>query len=228
MKRTDRESKPVRCEKERTGSFFARNSLVVGLTGGVATGKSTVASMLAELGAKVVNADDMVHDLLKPDTNTWSAVVDEFGKGIVRPDRTIDRAALGDIVFHDEERRRRLEEIVHPPVLKALEEAAQEFRRSGNGVLVLEIPLLVETSSLHVVDKVLVVTAEQETQINRLKKRYCISNEEAASRIAAQLPMRDKLRHADWVISTEGTMCDTKKQVEVVWYHIQKLLAHPL
>lgn len=218
-----------RCDKsepvERTGSFFARKTLVIGLTGGVATGKTTVARMFEELGAKVISADEVVHRLLDPGSEEWERIRREFGQGVLRGDGSIDRAKLAETVFRDPEKRQKLEAIIHPRVLDFLQKEADSFRRSGEGALILEIPLLIEAGALAMVDKVLVVTAEQESQISRLEKRYGISREEALLRISSQLPLDEKVRYADWVVSAEGTLGSTKKQVERVWCDVQKLLA---
>lgn len=211
----------------RTGSFCARKTLVLGLTGGIATGKTTVARMLEDLGARVVSADAIVHQMLKPGSPVRHQVVQEFGHGIVKSNGDIDRAALGTVVFGDSDKRVKLEAIIHPPVLARLAEEADHFRSAGEGVLVLEIPLLVEKSAFGLVDKVLVVTAEQETQVRRLEKRSGITREEAVLRVSAQYPMSEKIKHADWVVNTEGTLRSTKQQVSKVWHDIQKLLAQP-
>jgi dephospho-CoA kinase len=219
-------AEPVRNRSiERTGSFCARKALVLGLTGGVATGKTTVARMLEDLGARVVSADEIVHQMLKSGSPVRHEVVEEFGAGIVKSNGDIDRAALGDIVFRDAEKRARLEAIIHPPVLNRLAEEADGFRSAGDGVLVLEIPLLVEKSAFGLVDKVLVVTAEQETQVRRLEKRSKVTREEAILRVSAQYPMSEKVKYADWVVNTEGALRSTKAQVSKVWHDIQKLLA---
>jgi len=222
------QGEPVRRDKlERAGSLCARRTLVVGLTGGAATGKTTVARMFKALGAKVLNADGIVHKMLRPGSDVWRAVVREFGEDILAEGGELDRRKLAEIVFRDPRKRQRLEAITHPPVLDYLAAEAERFRNAGDSVLILEIPLLVETSSLGLVDKVLVVTAEQGTQIKRLQKRYSISREEAMLRIKSQLPMSEKLKHADWVVSTEGALRSTREQVEKVWSTIQKSLAQP-
>lgn len=223
-----KKTEPVReVHTERTGSFSAPKALVVGLTGGIATGKSTVAMMLAELGARVVSADAVVHDLLRKGTSVYREVVAEFGADILASDGEIDRRKLGSIVFGDAEKRRRLEKIIHPEVLSHLRAQAQEHRHSGHGVLVLEIPLLVEVRAFDIVDKVLVVTAEQDTQIRRLEKRDGISREDALLRLSSQMPITEKVQYGNWVVSTEGTLRSTKKQVHKVWTEIQKSLAQP-
>ncbi len=217
---------PARREDSpRAGSFFINRSIVIGLTGGIATGKSTVAKMFSDLGAKVLSADDIVHDLLNR-KDIRRMILEEFGEGVFDRDGTIDRKKLGSIVFSDSEKKIRLEAIIHPYVLQDLAEEAERFRGSENGVLILEIPLLIETSFTGKVDKVIVVTAEQETQINRLVKRYGICRDEALQRIKSQLPLSQKVKFADWVINTDGTLVDTQKQINKVWDAIQKALAY--
>lgn len=218
--------KPVRKQKPtRAGSLYARNALVVGLTGGIATGKTTVADMFKHLGAKVVSADEIVHEMLQPGSETSCAIAQEFGDSILKSDRSIDRLKLAEIIFNEKRKRLRLEKILHPPVIARLAEEAERFRNEGEGVLILEIPLLVETASMDMVDIILVVTAEQETQIERLYIRYGLGRREAVLRIESQLPMSEKLKYAEWVIDTEGTLQDTRIQVKKVWDTIQKSLA---
>ncbi|MCL6518559.1 MAG: dephospho-CoA kinase [Armatimonadetes bacterium] len=222
----DKKVGPV-CKEQtmRTGPFCGRKVLIVGLTGGAASGKSTVAKMLADLGARVISADDMVHGLLDNDPEVQKEIIQAFGKDILNEQGRIDRRKLGKIVFKDAEKRARLEKIIHPRVLAQIESEINNFRKQCEGVLVVEIPLLIETSSVRMVDKVLVISAEQETQIERLQKRYGISRREALQRITAQLPMAEKIKHADWVISTEDTFEKTKEQVNSVWHAMQELLA---
>ena len=218
------------CEErgpKQVGPLHARKALVIGLTGGIATGKTTVAGMLKDLGARIISADDLIHDMLQPKSVIWSAVVEKFGEGILAPNGQIDRGKLADIVFEDEEKKKSLEAITHPPVIKHLTNEAKRFRKEGEGILVLEVPLLIEAGCLGIVDKILVVSAEQETQIERLEKRYGIGREEAILRIRSQLPLSEKLKYADWVVNTEGTLEGTKKQVDKVWRSSQKSLAIP-
>ena len=224
MQRNNRE--PVRGqEPDRTGSFSCPKSLVVGVTGGIATGKTTVARMLEELGAKRVSADEIVHELLAPGTDVARLVESEFGPDIIMASGEIDRAKLGELLFRDEGKRRRLEAVIHPRVMAEVARQIEDFRRDCPGVLVIEIPLLVEVGATGIVDKVLVVSAEQETQIDRLQKRYNMSRHDALLRIQSQLPIDEKAKHADWVISTEGTLRTTKRRVERLWSDIQKSLA---
>lgn len=219
---------PVRPDDEaRAGHNFEKSTLVVGLTGGPATGKSTVAAVFRELGAEVISADEIVHKLLAHDEDVRRSVVKEFGKEILDDCGNVNRRRLGEIVFQDEKKRRRLERIIHPPVLKTIEQEINKFRRDGQGVLVVEIPLLVEVSCFYLVDKVVVVTAEQETQLQRLQNRYGLSQSDAMKRINAQLPLSAKLKYADWVIDNNGTVDATREQVQKVWQAMRDYLAQP-
>jgi len=212
-------------EVTRPGSNCLESAMVIGLTGGIASGKSTVAEMFRELGAEIVSADTLVHRILQEDAAVRSEIVREFGREIVLPNGEIDRKALGRIVFSDEKKRILLEHIIHPKVIAQLERIAREFRRSGRGVLILEIPLLVESKLLYIVDKVIVVSAEQETQIERLMKRDSIDMEAAIFRIDSQMPLYEKARFADWLINSDCAFDLVKGQVYAVWQDILKRVA---
>ncbi len=215
------------CERQkmRTGPFYCQKTLVVGLTGGPASGKTTVAKMLEDLGARVISADEIVHDLLDKNPGVRKEIIEAFGTAVLDEKGQINRRKLAEIIFEDAEKRACLEGIIHPRVLAIIKSEIDNFRKQGAGVLVVEIPLLIETSSIGMVDKVLVVSAEQETQIERLQKRYGISRCEALLRIRAQLPIAEKIKYADWVVNTDCTLEETKKQVNSVWDAMQELLA---
>lgn len=208
------------------GSFFKVKSLVVGITGGIATGKSTVCAMFKELGAQVISADEIAHRLMEPGTDVWGNITSAFGTSFLNDDNTINRRKLGAIVYADTDKLRKLEEIIHPHVLTYLAEKSDEFRAKEDGILILEIPLLVETSSQYMVDKVIVVTAEQKTQIKRLYNRYGINAEEALLRIKSQIPMEEKKKIAEWVVNTEESIISTKELIYRIWCTLQNMLAH--
>jgi dephospho-CoA kinase len=179
--------------------------ILVGLTGGVATGKSTVAKMFARCGAVVIDADQLARKAVQPGKPAWREIVRTFGRGILNPDRTINRRALGAIVFHDKKKLRRLERIVHPRV--AREQARltkQALRNNPNAVVIYDVPLLFEAGIDKRVDKTIVVTADRETQIARLAKRNGLTRAEALRRIKSQWPLSRKIRRADIVI--KGTL----------------------
>ena len=193
-------------------------SLVLGITGGIATGKTTVMEMFRDIGAQTLSADEVAREVLAPGTQAAEKVVERFGPSILAPDGSIDRKALGEIVFRDPKAREELNAITHPLIIARLEERIQEFReRAGEGeVLAVEIPLLVECNLARLVDKVVVVAAEQETQVRRLTTRS-MSLDQARQRVAAQVPIKDKLPLADWVVWTDGTLEDTRQQVARIW-----------
>lgn len=194
---------------------------ILGITGGIATGKSTVTAMFGDLGAQTLSADDVAHEILEPGSGAFEEVLQRFGRAIIASDGHIDRAKLGEIVFNDSEARKALNEITHPRIISALEHRIQEFRGNhpGGGVLVVEIPLLVECDLKYLVDKVIVVVAEQQAQLNRLTIRG-ISPDQASSRISSQMPLIEKVPLADWVITTDTSLEDTKRQVEVIWKEV--------
>jgi len=179
--------------------------ILVGLTGGVATGKSTVAQMFQRCGAFVIDADALAHQVVEPDKPAWRAIVKTFGKAVLNPDRTINRQALGTLVFRNRAGLRRLEQIIHPRV--AREQAsltAQARRNDSKAVVIYDVPLLYEAGIDKRVDTIIVVTADRETQIARLKKRNGFTRADAIRRIRSQLPLRQKARAAHYLL--DGTM----------------------
>ena len=187
----------------------------VGLTGGVASGKSTVAAILAELGAVVVDADLLAREVVAPGTPGLAAVVAEFGDGVLGADGSLDRPALGAVVFADEAARRRLEAIVHPLVRargRELEEAAPP-----GAVVVHDIPLLAETGQAAGFDAVLVVDVPVETQVERMVSQRGMSREDAEARIAAQATREERLAVATYVVDNTGTREDLRDRVTEVF-----------
>ncbi|MEK7349818.1 MAG: dephospho-CoA kinase [Nitrospirota bacterium] len=179
--------------------------ILVGLTGGVATGKSTVAKMFMRCGAVVIDADELARDVVKPDKPAWRQIVRTFGKTVLNPDRTLNRRELGAVVFGNRTKLRRLEHIIHPRV--AREQARltnQAARTDPQAVVIYDVPLLFEAGIDKRVDHTIVVTADRETQIARLKKRNGLSQAEAIRRIRSQIPLSKKIRLADIVV--DGTL----------------------
>jgi dephospho-CoA kinase len=179
--------------------------ILVGLTGGVATGKSTVAKMFKRCGAVVIDADQLARDVVKPGKPAWRAIVTLFGRTVLNPDRSLDRQALGSIVFRNRTKRRQLERIIHPRVAREQQRLVRRVAiRKPHAVVIYEVPLLFEAGADKRVDKTIVVTADRETQIVRLTKRNSLSRAEAIRRIQAQMPLSKKVRLADIVI--DGTL----------------------
>lgn len=195
---------------------------VLGITGGIATGKTTVTAMLRELGAETISADEIARESLAPGSETVEELVRRFGDAILEPDGNVNRRRLGEIVFRDSEALSALNSITHPLIISIMKDRINEFRsRAGeHDVLAAEIPLLIECGLFDLVDKVIVVAAEQQAQIIRLTTRG-LTNEEALYRVTAQMPLSEKLQFADEVIRTDMGLEDTKKQVEQMWKRVQ-------
>jgi dephospho-CoA kinase len=175
--------------------------ILVGLTGGVATGKSTVAKMFKQCGAAVINADLLARQVVEPGKPAWRAIVKQFGKTVLNQDRSLDRQALGSIVFHNPKKRRQLERIIHPRVAREQQRLVRRIAtRKPNSVVIYEVPLLFEVGVDKRVDKTIVVTADRKTQIARLKKRNGLSGAEAIRRIRSQMPLAKKIQRADHVL----------------------------
>ncbi len=186
------------------------------LTGGIATGKSFCLARLAALGAATVDADVLAREAVAPGTRGLAEVAAQFGAGMVRPDGSLDRAALADLVFRDATARARLEAIVHPEVYRRITAWFADLP-AGTRLAVADIPLLFETGHEHEVERVIVVACEPDEQIRRVMARNRFSHAEARARIAAQLPIEEKVRRADYVIRTDGTFADTEAQVRTTY-----------
>ncbi len=179
--------------------------ILVGLTGGVATGKSTVAAMLKQCGAVVIDADLLAREVVTPGKPAWKEIVATFGKGVLNSDRTLNRHALGVIVFRHPAKRLVLERIIHPRVAREQKRLTKKAARNNpKAVVIYDVPLLFEVGIDKRVDTTLVVTADRETQIARLKTRNGLSRAEAIRRIKSQMPLSTKIRLADYVI--DGTL----------------------
>ncbi len=192
---------------------------ILGITGGIATGKSTVTRMLAELGAPTVSADAVARALLAPGTPTTEAVLAAFPL-CADPEKpqTINRRALAQTIFADPDARRRLEALTHPPIIAALRAQIAEWRQSGTArAAAAEIPLLYEVGSAHDLDSVVVAACAGPVQAARLRARDGIGEAEAQRQIAAQWPLAEKIARADFVISTDFGLEDTRRQVAALW-----------
>ena len=191
---------------------------VIGLTGGIGSGKSTVSQFLAELGAVIIDADKVGHEAFKPDTKLWREVVAAFGKQILTPNGDIDRKKLGEIVFGNSESLSRLNQIMHPRIYDMVKAQIKDYRRQGMGVVVLEAPLLVEAGWASLVDEVWVTVASEPTVLSRIKERTGLSEPEALARIQSQLSSAERVRHADVVINTDCDLDELRARVEKLWH----------
>jgi dephospho-CoA kinase len=191
---------------------------IIGLTGNIATGKSTVARLLAELGATVIDADALVHDLQRKGSPVYDAIVEAFGAGILDRSGEIDRHLLGSIVFADRARLRALESIVHPAVLI---ESMQRISTAPTPIVVYEAIKLIEAGRADMCHALWVVTARPEVQLQRLIRDRHMSEAEARQRIEAQPPQSEKIKRATTVIDNSGELDETRRQVKAAWQTIK-------
>jgi dephospho-CoA kinase len=198
--------------------------LLVGLTGGIGSGKSTVARLLGERGAVVFDADVLARDAVAPGTPGHEAVVQRFGADALAPGGELDREALAEIVFADPAARRDLEAIVHPEVRRLFAEGCDRYRDS-DAVVVFGAPLLVETGMHSAFDLLVVVSAPLETQLERLLRDRGMSAEQARARIDAQAPLAEKVAVADIVIENDGSLDDLERRIDEVWPQLRERAA---
>ena len=194
---------------------------VIGLTGGIGSGKSTVSQFLAELGAVIIDADKVGHEAFKPDTELWREVVAAFGRQILTPSDSIDREKLGEMVFGNPESLSQLNQIMHPRMYDLVKAQIEEYRRQGVDVVVLEAPLLLEAGWTPLVDEVWVTTASEATVLKRLEGRTGLSQAESLTRIRSQLASEERVRHADVVINTDCALDELKSKVKELWEGLQ-------
>lgn len=199
--------------------------MILGLTGGIASGKSTVSAMLRERGITVIDADRIARQVVEPGMPAHEAIVRHFGREILLPDRSINRKKLGEIVFSNESERRILNAIVHPEVRKVMREQAEAAERAGEQIVFMDIPLLFESKLQHMVDKIVVVYVPAEVQLARLMQRDELDAEQAMKRLRAQLPIEWKKERADYLIDNQGTLEETKQQVEQLLLTLRTELA---
>jgi dephospho-CoA kinase len=190
---------------------------LIGLTGGIGTGKSTVARMLAARGAAVVDADRLAREVVEPGMPALAEIAAEFGPGVLQGDGSLDRTALGALVFADEARRERLNAITHPRVGALMQERVAAALHSDAPLVVVDIPLLFEGARQGMFEGVLLVWAPPAMQLARLVERDGWSEDEARARLATQMPVDDKRALATWVIDNSGTVAQTEVQVDAWW-----------
>jgi len=188
-------------------------ALVIGITGGIATGKSTVTNMVRNLGFTVIDADIASREVVLPGEDAYLQIVETFGQDILLPSGEIDRAKLGSIVFHHEEKRKLLNSIVHPAVRRKMKEDQEKAFSRGEQVVFLDIPLLFESKLTYMVDRVIIVYVDEDTQLERLMKRNGLSMEEARARMNAQMPIEEKKGLADAIIDNRGDLEHTNAQL---------------
>jgi dephospho-CoA kinase len=198
--------------------------LKVGLTGGLACGKSFVGEALAQLGCHVLQADQLGHEVLLPGGEAYAAVVREFGSAVLDENGTIDRRALAAQVFGKPERLALLNSLVHPPVLRREEEwLARVAAQDPHGIAVVEAAILIETGSYRRFDKLIVAACDEEQQVQRSMKRDGAAREEVLARLSRQMPLAEKLKFADFVIETSDTKEETVRQTRAVYESLRRM-----
>jgi len=186
---------------------------IIGLTGGIASGKSTVSKILQDLGACIIDADKIARRIVEPGQPALSEIQAAFGRGILLADGTLDRKNLGEIVFNNSTARQRLNAITHDRIKLAIGEAVEKAAAAGYNIVVLDVPLLLEVGWQHLADTVWVVYIDRETQIARLMERDGLTGTEAMARIQSQMSLDDKKVYADTVIDNSGSLAETRRQV---------------
>jgi dephospho-CoA kinase len=196
--------------------------IIVGLTGNVGTGKSTVANLFKDLGAYVIDWDELAREATRPQSRAWKEIAEYFGKGILNDNLAINRQKLADIAFSDQEKLAKLNQIIHPKVFEEDERITNEIKNDDPDALIIkDIPLLFELTHPISVDKIIVVSASEQTQLRRLEEKE-MSQKDARNRMKSQLPLGEKIKSADFVINNDGTPEQTKRQVEEIYCLLRK------
>jgi dephospho-CoA kinase len=195
-----------------------RRFLLVGLTGGIATGKSTVSEILRQLGGEIIDADRLARDVVEPEQPAWKQIVAEFGGGVVTAEGALDRKKLGAIVFADPERRKRLEAITHPAIRARFQARLDELAAQGfAGIVVFDAPVMIESGNYKNMDRLVVVVTDDATQAARLQERDGTDEAEGRRKIASQMPLAEKAKLADYVIDNSGDRDATAAEVRRVF-----------
>jgi len=198
--------------------------LIAGLTGGIATGKSTVSEMFRKLGAYVIDFDVLSRVVVEPDMPAWKDIVQFFGESALNADRTLDRAKLGDIVFGDEERRKQLQGFIYPRLFEEYSRRIRDIEEKDSGAIVIaDVPLLIEIRLQTMFEKIILVYAPEEQQLQRLIERDGFSHEDARKRLKAQMSIEEKLKHADYVVHNIGPLDSTEAEVQDIYKELQRL-----
>jgi len=200
--------------------------LLVGLTGGIATGKSTVSELLRQLGCEIIDADRLARDVVEPEQPAWKQIVADFGRGVVNADGTLDRKKLGAIVFADPDRRKRLEAITHPAIRARFQARLDELAAQGfAGIVVFDAPVMIESGGYRNMDRLVVVVTDEATQASRLRTRDGTDDAEGRRKVASQMPLAEKAKLADYVIDNSGDRETTAAEVRRVFAALMADLA---
>jgi dephospho-CoA kinase len=198
--------------------------VTVGLTGGIASGKSTVSMEFKKLGAVIIDADKIARALIQPHSSLWKKVIEYFGGEIQKEDLSIDRLKLGQEVFADEAKRQALNRMTHPEIKREIDRRRSEIRKERpEAVVLIDAALLIETGTFREMDKIIVVAASKRSQVRRLVDRGGLNIEEARRRIKVQMPLREKLRYADYVINTDESLVEMRGQVRKIYWELKAI-----
>jgi len=191
---------------------------VYGITGNIASGKSSVARMFEELGARIIDADEVARAVVEPGEPAWKEIAEEFGKEVLESGGGVNRKKLAEIVFSDEARRKKLNDITHPRIKEKIRDLLKDYEKEGAPVVMVEATLIVEGGGLRsLIEGLIVVTADEETQIERLIRDKGYSRQDAVARLGAQMPAGEKIKHGDYVIDNSGSLDETRRHVKEVW-----------
>ncbi|WP_332629101.1 dephospho-CoA kinase [Halalkalibacter flavus] len=190
--------------------------MLIGLTGGIASGKSTVSEIIQSKGIPVIDADQISREVVEPGTEALQLISEHFGQSVINEDGTLARKKLGEIIFEHPEERQILNKIVHPAVRNRMNELKERYVEEGEKTIVFDIPLLFESDLFHLVDKVLLVYVDEETQLKRLMNRDLAGEKDAKLRIASQMPLQKKRERADAIIDNSSTVEETRRQLEEI------------
>lgn len=199
--------------------------LIIGLTGGIVSGKSTVAIMFKDLGAKIIDADQLGHKVILPHKPAWKKIVKLFGKDLLKEDLKINRKRLGRIVFNNQNLLKKLNEITHPEIIKLIKKEIslaknKTYKNGKEKILIIDAALIYEAKINNLMDKVIVVYINEEKQIERLMERNNLSAQESLKRIKSQMPLKEKVKMADYVIDNSNSLDKTREQVETIWQNL--------
>lgn len=199
-----------------------RGNLIVGLSGGIATGKTSVARIFSLLGALIIDADMIARKVVEPKGKAWQEVVASFGEEVLNEDLSINRQRLAELAFSQKALLQRLNEITHPEIIAEIEKQLKEMQTEGR-IIILDAPLLIEAGLTNLVDKLIVVSASEETQMERLVKRNGLTKKAVENRISAQMPLPEKIAKADIVIDNDGSEEELEEKVGQIWRQMNRL-----
>jgi len=194
---------------------------VIGLTGNIGSGKSTVAEMFRQLGTKIIDADSIARKIVEPGQRAWKEIKDVFGDEVISSDQSIDRQKLGDIVFNDVSKRALLDNITHPKIFDEINNLVNEYEKDHSNVVIIEAALIIEKGGLlDLINKLILVVVDEDTQTKRIKLRDDIPSDQIQSRIKSQMQISEKKKYADYIIDNNGSVLKTRTQANKIWKEI--------